>query len=170
MLKRIKTRRRLVPQKDKEGNMLTRIDRDENPSGAPYLTAGQKKEEEEGVYDYDIWAGAAADNYKVIANKGRCFNKFDTCPKCGFETLARPVVETVIKPTYTSKGEGKKVAHCSFCQHVEMIKMVILPVRSKQSDSSSSSSSSSGSDSSSSSSSGSFGGGSTGGGGAGGSW
>ena len=169
-LKRIKTRRRLAPQKDKDGNQLARIDRDENPSGTPYLTAGQKKEEQEGVYNYDIWVGATADSYKVIANEGRCFSKFEACPKCGFKTLAHPVVETVIKPTYTSKGQGKKVAHCSFCQYVEMIKLVTLPVRSKQSDSSTSSSSSGSGSDSSSSSSGSFGGGSTGGGGAGGNW
>lgn len=166
--KRMKARRRLMPQMDEDGNQLKRINRDENPAGDPYLTAGQKREEKEGVYSYDIWLGTTREHYKVIANEGRNFGKFDTCPKCGFKTLAHPVVETVIAPTYTTKGEGKKVVRCSFCPYVEMIKMVTLPVLTENS--SSSSSSGSGSGSSSSSSSGSFGGGSTGGGGAGGSW
>jgi uncharacterized protein len=169
-IKRKKAQTRLLPQTDKEGHQLMRVDRDKNITGTPYLTAGQRMEEQDGVYSYDIWLGNTAGNYKVIANEGRNFNKFDACPKCGFKTLAHPVVETVIAPTYTSKGKGKKVAHCSFCQFVQLIEMVILPVRTQSSNNSSSSGSDSSSSSSSSSDSGSYGGGSTGGGGAGGSW
>jgi uncharacterized protein len=145
---------------------MVRINRDENPSGKPYITLGQLAEENAGSYIYDIWVSTDGKEDKVIANEGDNFDDFTECPQCKFKTLCKPKTITLIEATYSREGKGKEVRRCDNCNYEELIKMVVFPMLTK----SSSSSSSSGGGGRSSSSSSSWGGGSSGGGGAGGKW
>lgn len=150
---------------DSQKQPMSRINRDENPSGKPYITKGQLAEENVGAYIYDIWVSTDGKEDKVIANEGDNFDDFTECPQCKFKTLCKPKTVTLTAATYSREGKGKEVRRCDNCNYEELIKMVVLPMLTK---SSSSSSSSGGGGSSSSDSS--WGGGSTGGGGAGGKW
>ncbi|OKS86989.1 TPM domain-containing protein [Mucilaginibacter polytrichastri] len=156
---------------DALGNNMTRVDRDKNKTGSPYLSEGQKKEEKIGVYQYDIWVSNAGNDVKVIPNEGPNFQGYEPCPKCGFKTLGKPKEIEVVKPTRKREGKGKEVRECAFCDYESLIAETVIPVliatvssRSRDDDDNDSSSSGSSSES------GSWGGGSTGGGGAGGTW
>ncbi|UEG55043.1 TPM domain-containing protein [Mucilaginibacter daejeonensis] len=164
-LKRKKYTERFTPLLDENGNTLQRVDRDQNIDGTPYLSEGQRKEEELGVYQYDIWlAPDPSGETKIIQQKADNYGKYTVCPQCNFKTMKKPELKTIVSPTRSRQGQGKKIAVCQNCKHEEVITTVVIPMLTSNS-SSSSSSSSSGSSSSSS-----YGGGSTGGGGAGGSW
>lgn len=166
-LRQQKYAKRFTPPLDDKGQPMTRVDRDKNVSGSPYLSAGQHTEETINVYCYDIWLiGGNVQLFKIIQHPGSSFSSHDFCPQCGFKTLKKPETKTLVKPSYTRQGEGKKIRQCVQCKFEELIGMVTIPMLVRNKDSSSSGSGSSSSSSSSSS----YGGGSTGGGGAGGNW
>jgi len=159
---------------DKQGNSMVRINRDENKTGAPYLSDGQQVEEQKQVYCYDIWVNNN-NEVKLIPIESEDFTRYDHCSECGFKTLARPTTVEIAKATTKRDGKEKTIRVCDFCKNEVFISESVIPVVDVSSGSSSSRdsdrSSSSGSSSSSyASESGSWGGGSTGGGGAGGSW
>jgi uncharacterized protein len=157
---------------DKQGNPMVRINRDENKTGAPYLSNGQQVEEQKQVYCYDIWVNNSSE-VKLIPIEGEEFARYDQCSECGFKTLAEPSTVEIVKATTKREGKEKTIRVCDFCKNEVFISESVIPVVDVSSGSSSSrdsSSSSSNSSSSSSSGSGNWGGGSTGGGGAGGSW
>ena len=161
--------RRFTPPIDDAGKPMTRVDRDVNIDGTPYLSEGQRTEEKLNVYSYDIWLNADNSHlFKIIQQEGSKFSSHSKCPQCGFKTFGKPKLITLVRPSYTKQGQGKKLRRCVQCDFEELIGMVTIPMLVRNSDSSSSSSS--GGSSSSSSSSSSYGGGSTGGGGSGGSW
>jgi uncharacterized protein len=155
-----------------QGNNMTRIDRDKNKSGSPYLSGGQQAEEMVDVYQYDIWVDDAHDDIKIIPNEGPNFPHYDLCPQCEFKTLGKPKEIEIVKPTSNREGKGKEVRECAFCDYESLIAETIIPILSSAAANSSRDDDESGSSdsSSSSSSSGSWGGGNTGGGGAGGTW
>lgn len=164
---------------DTDGNPMTRVNRDENKSGTPYLSQGQRAEEKQQVYKYDIWVGNN-NEVKLVPNEAENYASFAQCPKCGFRTLDTPHKVTVVGATTKRTGKEKEIRTCKFCHNEELIAESVIPVlvaaaaassSSRRDDDDDDDNSSSSSDSSSSSSdSGSWGGGDTGGGGAGGSW
>lgn len=164
--RKAKTVARFKPILDSRNNEMFRMDRDLNSEGEPYLTKGQRKEEQLKVYDYDIWESEDKKEHIIKTWPAEEYNSFTNCPKCKFRTYQLNKQQTTKAATYSSSGTAKLTNECNFCDHVEFIKWVTL-AQLVQSSSSSGSSSSGGS---SSSSSGSFGGGSSSGGGAGGSW
>ncbi len=166
-LKKIKTTERFKTLFDSRNQEMFRLDRDINVAGEPFLTEGQRAEELNQAYDYDIWQSEDQKEHLVKAFPAEKYDDFTECPNCKFRTYQLNKQESTKAATYSNSGTAKMTNECSFCHHVEFIKWVTLAqlVRS-----SSSSSSSSSSGSSSSSSSGSFGGGRSNGGGAGGSW
>ncbi|GGH01149.1 TPM domain-containing protein [Mucilaginibacter phyllosphaerae] len=165
VIRRKSIMKRFKPLTDTKGQPMARINRDENREGKPYISAGQLAEENAGAYMYDIWVSADGKETKLITNEGSAFGSFDECPRCKFKTFCKPKTITISAATYTKEGSGKEIRRCENCQYEELIKMVVLPMRTK-----SAGSSTSGGSSSSSSGSSSWGGGSSGGGGAGGKW
>jgi len=157
---------RFKPLLDTQGNAMSRMDRDLNMEGKPYLTAGQRKEETLQVYDYDIWESADHKEHQIKAWPAETYYRYSECPECGFRTFDKPRTKTIKAATYSTQGEGKEIRECRNCNHEEFIRNITLAMLVKESSSSGGSSSGS----SSSSSSGSWGGGSSGGGGTGGSW
>lgn len=156
---------------DTQNREMTRVDRNKNKKGAPYLNKGQLAEEKLGVNTYDIWLSQDQQEQKIMSYEGNEFKSFELCPQCNFRTFQYHKIIVVIKPTYNKEGEGKEARTCKNCGYEELIQTIVIPVISRtESDSGSSGSGSSGSSSSSSSSSSSWGGGSSGGGGSGGSW
>lgn len=165
-LKKAKTVERFKPIFDSRNMEMSRMDRDLNLEGEPFLNKGQRKEEIIKAYDYDIWQSADKKEHQIKVWPAEAYDSFTECPKCSFRTYELNKQETTKSPTYSSTGTAKLTNTCRNCDHVEFIKWVTLAQLVKSSSSSSSGSSSS----SSSSSSGSFGGGRSSGGGAGGSW
>jgi uncharacterized protein len=163
--KKAKTVERFTPIFDSKNKQMSRLDRDLNIEGEPYLSKGQRKEELIKAYDYDIWLSEDDTENQIKVWPAEEYHSYTECPKCDFRTYQLNKQETTKSPTYSSTGTAKLTHECSFCNHVEFIKWVTLAKLVESSSSSSSSSSGS-----SSSSSGSFGGGSSSGGGAGGSW
>lgn len=157
---------RFIPLLDSNKEEMTRIDRDENPSGKPYLSEGQQKEEKVESIMYDIWKGNSGET-KLVPNDGENRHKFEVCPGCSFNTLTTPFTKTILSATYARSGKGKEMQECKNCNFEVFIREVSLPKLVKSTSSSSSSSSGSSSSSSSSSS---WGGGRSSGGGTGGSW
>ncbi|QNK63444.1 TPM domain-containing protein [Pedobacter sp. PAMC26386] len=155
---------------DSQNREMSRIDRNENKSGTPYLDPGQLAEEKFEVNTYDIWVSQDLKEQKIVSYEGNQFKSFEVCPQCNFRTFKYHKVIPVIKPTYSKEGEGKEARTCGNCGFEELIKMIVLPKISLTGNDSGSSGSGGSGDSSSSSSSSSWGGGSSGGGGAGGSW
>lgn len=155
---------RFKPLVDSQNMEMSRVDRNKNKNGTPYLSKGQQKEEKLGVNTYDIWI--SKNEQKVLSYPGAQYSSFDLCPECNFRTFSHQKTVPVINPTYQKEGEGKKVRICENCGYEELIKMIVLPILSTRDKDSGSS----GSSDSSSSDSGSWGGGETGGGGAGGNW
>ncbi|MES2448174.1 MAG: TPM domain-containing protein [Bacteroidota bacterium] len=164
--KKAKTVERFTPIFDSKNKQMSRVDRDINLEGEPYLSKGQRKEELIKAYDYDIWLSEDQKEHQIKVWPAEEFENYTECPKCNFRTYQLNKQEKTKSPTYSSTGTAKLTHECCFCNHVEFIKWVTLAKLIESSSSSSGSSSSS----SSSSSSGSFGGGSSSGGGAGGSW
>ena len=113
----------------------------------------------------------------VVKEKGKRFDKFKTCEKCGALAMKRTNVETIKAADYSHSGESRETYVCQYCGET-LTKKVVIPmlVRHYSSGSSYGSSSSSSSrsysshHSSSHSSGGSFGGGRSGGGGYSGRW
>lgn len=163
--KKAKTIERFTPIFDSKNKQMSRLDRDLNIEGEPYLSKGQRKEELIKAYDYDIWLSEDDTEHQIKVWPAEEYDGYTECPKCDFRTYQLNKQETTKSPTYSSTGTAKLTHECSFCNHVEFIKWITLAKLVESSSSSSSSSSGS-----SSSSSGSFGGGSSSGGGAGGSW
>lgn len=161
---------RFKPQLDSKNQEMTRVDRDQNKRGTPFLSKGQIAEEKSGAISYDIWINKDKSEHKIIQQRGGNFASFSACPQCTFNTLGSPHIINLTQPSYKETGTGKKVRSCTNCGYEELIKMVVIPKLSDRESDSDSNSTGSGSSSSSSSSSDSFGGGSSGGGGAGGSW
>lgn len=166
MVKSYKSKPRFVALKDSKGNDMTRVDRDINFEGRPFLDPGQREEELIKVYDYDIWESSDKEEVNIKPWPAENYDDYTECPKCNYKTFSKPIRKTITAATYSATGEAKEIKVCEFCDHEEFIRNVTLAKLVK---SSSSSSSSSGGGSSSSSS-GSFGGGRSSGGGAGGSW
>ncbi|KQM77297.1 hypothetical protein ASE74_18830 [Pedobacter sp. Leaf216] len=166
-IKRAKTVDRFKPVMDSKNNPMTRIDRDINIEGKPFLTEGQRKEEVVLAYDYDIWESADHKEHIIKAWPAEKYSSYIECPECTFRTYKLNKQVTVKQATYSHDGQAKLINECSFCKKTEFIKWITLAMLVE---SSSSSSSSSGGSSSSSSSSSSWGGGSSSGGGTGGSW
>ncbi|TKC04603.1 TPM domain-containing protein [Pedobacter polaris] len=164
--KKVKTVERFKPIFDSRSMEMSRLDRDINLEGEPYLTKGQRKEELIKAYDYDIWESTDKKEHIIKVYPAEEYDSFVECPECKFRTYQLNKQVTTKAATYSSSGTAKLTNECNFCDHVEFIRWVTLAQLVK----SSSSSSSSSGGSSSSSSSGSFGGGSSSGGGAGGSW
>lgn len=168
LIKRAKTNDRFKPVLDSKNDEMIRVDRDINIEGSPYLTPGQRKEEVEKVYDYDIWENTEKTEHVIKKWPAEKFDDYLECPACGFKTYKLNKKITTKSATYSHEGQAKIINECSFCKKTEFIRWITLPMLVKSS-SSSSGSSSSGSSSSASSSS-SWGGGSSSGGGTGGSW
>ncbi|WP_421938743.1 TPM domain-containing protein [Pedobacter sp.] len=162
--KRAAIKKRFTPALDANNLPMVRIDRDENPTGSPYLNEAQQKEEQLKSILYDIWIGTDGEK-KLIPNDGDEHRKYETCPSCGAKTYTVPFVKTLLSATYSRQGSGKEMQECKNCSFETFIRNVTIPMLVKER--SSSSSSSSGSSSSSSSS---WGGGRSSGGGTGGSW
>lgn len=163
-MKKAALKKRFTPALDANNLPMVRIDRDENPTGSPYLNEAQQKEEQLKALFYDIWIGTDGEK-KLIPNDGDEHSKFETCPSCGAKTYTVPFVKTLLSATYSRQGSGKEMQECKNCSFETFIRNVTIPMLVKER--SSSSSSSSGSSSSSSSS---WGGGRSSGGGTGGSW
>ncbi|GGI25098.1 TPM domain-containing protein [Pedobacter mendelii] len=166
LFKRAKNIDRFKPILDSKNREMTRVDRDVNVEGKPFLSEGQRAEEVAKAYDYDIWLSVDQKENIIKQWPAEEYNDYIECPKCGFRTYKLNKQITVTAATYSHDGKAKLINECSCCKKVEFIKWITLAmlVESK----SSSSSSSSGSSSSSSSSS--WGGGRSSGGGTGGSW
>ncbi|MEO5911095.1 MAG: TPM domain-containing protein [Pelobium sp.] len=160
---------RFVPPLDSKKQVMTRVNRDENVAGKPFLSKGQLAEELAFVYDYDIWVSKETKENLIKKWPAEYFDNFSECPECKFKTLSAPYLNTIVSATTSREGSAEKVKTCKNCNFKELIEMVVLSKISKSSSSSGSSSGGS-SSSSSSSSGGSWGGGSSGGGGSGGSW
>ena len=160
---------RFEPVYDSQNQLMQRLNRDENVDGQPYLNKGQYAEEKLGVNDYDIWLSDNKKEYKIVVHQEDNYHDFDDCTKCSFKTLSKPKVIVTKQATYSNTGKSKEVLQCANCNHEQLLRNIVIPIR-RESSSSSGGSSSSGRSSSSSSSRSSFGGGSSGGGGSGGSW
>ena len=165
-MKSAKTAERFKPVLDSKGKEMTRLDRDVNLEGKPFLTEAQRREEILKVYDYDIWLSSDKKEHIIKTWPAEEYNDFTECPSCSCRAYKLNQEVTTKSPTYSSEGQAKLINECFFCKKTEFIKWITLAmlVRSKSSSSSSSSSSSR------SSSSSSWGGGRSSGGGSGGSW
>ena len=124
------------------------------------LDDGEKKEEELGSVEYDVWQCGSCDYHKK--RKEKITGRYEKCRKCGYRTIE----ETIVRSATTSRsGTARMKCLYDACRH-EYTKVILRVSSSSDSDSSGSSSSGSSGSSSSSSSSG----GSSGGGGASGGW
>lgn len=128
-----------------------------------FLEEGQRKEEQLGSVDYDVWHCSKCGAVRIFAYDAY-FTQYSRCPSCSYKTYHSVNDRTVESPTCTSAGKGERDFRCEHCSYTRTESYTI-----PQRDCSKSSSSSTGS-SYSSSGGGSFGGGRSGGGGAGGSW
>lgn len=131
-----------------------------------FLSSGQKTEEQIGSVDYDVWVCPTCSHHEIYTFDA-WFTKYDRCPQCSYKTKYMSGSVTLVSPTCTSSGKGRRDYACKHCTYTAS-ETYTIPARNCES--SSSSSSSGGYSSGSSGSSGSWGGGSSGGGGAGGSW
>lgn len=108
----------------------------------------------------------------VLKDKGKNYDDYSTCSKCGAFTLKKTHSVTLSQATYSHSGEREDAYECQNCGY-SFTKKVVIPMKVSYSSSGSGSSSSSrsySSHSSSRSSGGSFGGGRSGGGGYSGRW
>ncbi|AHG65621.1 TPM domain-containing protein [Advenella mimigardefordensis] len=147
----------------------TRLNRDSLKSAdlEQYLGKLHLREEKIDARSYEIWRDDATGATSLVEFAGSESDHYSRCPSCHGNTLKKPAVKVLKRPTYSKTGTGENIQECDFCDYKKSLGMVTLPVLQRSSESGSSS----GSGGSSSSSSGSsFGGGSSGGGGAGGRW
>lgn len=108
----------------------------------------------------------------VLKDKGKNYDDYSTCSKCGAFTLKKTHSVTLSQATYSHSGEKEETYECQNCGY-SFTKKVVIPMKVSYSSSGSGSSSSGrsySSHSSSRSSGGSFGGGRSGGGGYSGRW
>jgi uncharacterized protein len=124
------------------------------------LVAGQKKEEELGSVDYDVWVCDKGHKHDVLKYESS-LTSYDACKKCGFITSKVTDRTTLIAATEYSTGTGQKTHTCKHCGHVRLETYTIPKITASSSSSGGSSGGGGGS---------SFGGGSSGGGGSGSSW
>ena len=120
-----------------------------------YLDPGQRKEEQIGSMNYDVWHCQSCGEHSIKA-KRKWFSGYSRCPECHYRT-ASSTSKTIKYATYSSRGTEEITATCRKCNYHD-VKRRSIPRKTR----SSSGSSSSGG--------GSFGGGSSSGGGASGSW
>ena len=124
-----------------------------------FLDAGQKREEDLGSIDYDVWVCRRCDEQKILAYP-KWFSGFSKCPSCKYKCLESEST-TITSATTYSEGRGRRDDNCRHCSYSHTSYYTIPKIEESSSSSSSSFSSSSSSG---------FGGGSSSGGGAGGSW
>lgn len=135
------------------------------------LTTLQRQEEKLGSKSYEIWRNTETGAIHLSSFVGRRAKAFSVCPECRGQTLRKPEIKVVKRPTYLATGKGERIQSCAFCDYKTSLGMITLAMlRRSHSSGGGSSGGSSSSGGGSSSSSGSFGGGSSGGGGAGGRW
>ncbi|WP_211208668.1 TPM domain-containing protein [Leptonema illini] len=142
---------------------LTRLD---EKGDDLFLDEGQRKEEQLGSVDYDVWHCSKCDHVKVFPYDA-FLTSYNACPSCSYKTYHTVGDRTLVSPTCSSSGKGERDYKCEHCGH-SRTESYTIPKR----DCSKSSSSSGGSSyrSSGGGGGGSFGGGRSGGGGAGGGW
>lgn len=159
-LKALRNEPRPCPQCSSE---LTRLD---EKGDDLFLDEGQRKEEQLGSVDYDVWHCSKCDHVKVFPYDA-FLTSYNACPSCSYKTYHTVGDRTLVSPTCSSSGKGERDYKCEHCGH-SRTESYTIPKR----DCSKSSSSSGGSSyrSSGGAGGGSFGGGRSGGGGAGGSW
>ncbi len=124
-----------------------------------FLKAFQLTEEQLRSVDYDVWIHEPTKQVKLYRFQN-FFSKYKDCPNCAAVAYLMTKNETLVSPTYDSRGTGQKTYTCKACNHINKSTYTIA----KRTRSSSSGSSGSGGGGSS------WGGGSSGGGGGGSSW
>ena len=142
-------------------SLLTRLDEKGDDF---FLDEGQRKEEQLGSVNYDVWHCSKCDHVKVFPYDA-FLTSYNACPSCSYKTYHTVGDRTLVSPTCSSSGKGERDYKCEHCGH-SRTESYTIPKR----DCSKSSSSSGGSSYRSSGGGGSFGGGRSGGGGAGGGW
>ncbi|RZL37028.1 MAG: TPM domain-containing protein, partial [Pedobacter sp.] len=135
-VKSYKSQPRFTPLKDSHGNDMTRVDRDINFEGKPFLDPGQREEELIKVYDYDIWESSDKEEVNIKAWPAENYDDYSQCPKCNYKTFSKPLRKTIRAATYSSTGEAKEIKECEFCDHEEFIRNVTLAKLVKSSSSS----------------------------------
>lgn len=128
-----------------------------------HLNEGQKREEQLGTVDYDVWWCGRC-NDPLVIRYGALFTMHFACKSCGFKT-ATSSSTTLVHATYDHGGQVQVTETCKHCSHSHsFIRYTSRLTRPSESSSSSNSFSSGGGSSSS------FGGGSSSGRGSSGSW
>ncbi|AKQ66836.1 Glutamate synthase [NADPH] large chain [Myxococcus hansupus] len=135
-------------------NLRTRLCEDSEDA---HLEPGQRREEELGSVDYDVWWCEDCEDTQVD-RYGTLFTRHARCPKCNFVTAGK-TTRTIRSATYDSGGEVEVTVQCKHCPYSKKSRHR-TPRRTRSSSSSSSSSSRSSS----------FGGGRSSGGGSSGRW
>jgi uncharacterized protein len=127
------------------GRKMVRLD---EAADDQHLDAGERKEEQLGSVDYDVWLCEAC-KLIIKVRYGKVFTSFKKCPKCSYKTLKSTSTVTS-SPTYTSTGTRRIDEHCAQCSYANSYTTTIARLTPPSSSRSSSHSSSSSSSSSSS--------------------
>lgn len=72
-----------------------------------YLKPAEISEELVKSIDYDVWVGQDEKN-SVILPYIKWFSGFSKCPSCNSKTYQLDYYKTIVSPTYSSSGSGKK--------------------------------------------------------------
>ena len=103
--KKAKTIKRFAPIFDSKNKQMSRLDRDINLEGEPYLSKGQRKEELMKAYDYDIWLSEDQKEHQIKVWPAEEYDAYIECPKCDFRTYQLNKQETTKSPTMESTLE-----------------------------------------------------------------
>ena len=139
----------------KNGALMRKLEEEEDDK---FLEQGEITEEEIGSVDYDVWVTEGLDDILILRYK-KPFSKYNSCPKCNFQTYYLAHTRTVRYATYSHSGKKEIIHECKNCGYHART-FVTIPRKTR----------SSGGSSSRGGGGGSWGGGSSGGGGAGVSW
>lgn len=106
-----------------------------------YLDVGQRKEEDLGSVDYDVWWCDSCQDARV-ERYGSWFTRYGKCPRCRYKTKVETSTTTQ-EATYDHGGTVRVDVHCKHCEYRNRFTRS-TPRRTRPSSSSSSSGSSSG--------------------------
>lgn len=80
-----------------------------------HLDAGERKEEELGSVDYDLWMCGPC-GHVIKERYGAFFTSYSRCPKCSYKTVSSSS-RTITAATYDSSGLAEVTEDCKHCSY-----------------------------------------------------